>query len=118
MQAVLLNAVTATTTGAAVGVADVQRLTFQFLAANISSGNGVFKIQGSVDGSNYVDLAFIDNLANTNAQTLTRVASKTLSSNGSAIAYLDDFAGFRFIRAVVTKTTDGTYSCFMTGNNR
>jgi hypothetical protein len=51
----------------------------------------------------------IDNLTNTNAQGFTRIASKTLSADGTALLWLDDVIALKAIRVVVTVTTDGTY---------
>jgi hypothetical protein len=114
---ILLNAVVATTTSSAFSVDGFSRVGLQFLAAGISAGNGVFTVEGTIDGINWVALStLIDNAANTNVQTITRVASKTLSSNTSALVWLDNFLGLTAIRVVVTRTTDGTYSCFATGS--
>lgn len=85
-------------------------------AASISSGNGVFKVQGSyaADGT-YVDMnILIDNVTNTNAQTLTRVASVTLSSNTTK-AYALDLEHFTlpFMKVDLNMTTDGTYDAWL-----
>ena len=113
---ILLSAVAATTTSGSFNVEQFKRVGLQFLAAGISAGNGVFTVEGTVDGGNWVALnTLIDNVANTNVQNLTRVASKTLSSNTSAIVWLDSLLGLKAIRVTVTRTTDGSYSAFAIG---
>lgn len=115
---ILLNAVTATvsapTTTASTGVADVsnrQKMSLQFTASSITSGNGVFTVYVSNDGTNWVLYnRLTDNLANTNAQTDTRVASATLSTNTSKMYFFPVGDHFRYIGVAVARTTDGTYS--------
>lgn len=113
----LLNAVVATTTSDPFNIEGFKRIGLQFLAANISAGNGIFTIEGTLDGKNWVALnTFIDNVTNTNVQNLTRVASKTLNSNTSVLVWLDNFLGLKAIRVIVTRTTDGSYSAFVIGS--
>ena len=50
---------------------------------------------------------------NTNAQNRTRVATITLSSDTTALAFLEDLVVFKAIRVTVTETTDGTHSAWM-----
>ena len=104
----LLSAVVATTTSAVFNVENYSNVGLQFLAAAITSGNGVFTVAGTIDGTNWVTLSnLIDN-----ATGMTRIASKTLNANGSALVWLDMIPGLKAIRVTVTRTTDGTYSCF------
>ena len=113
----LLSAVVATTTSAPFNVEGYKRIGLQFLAASISAGNGVFTVDGTIDGTNWVALnTLIDNVTNTNLQGPTRVASKTLSANGSVLVWIDDFLGLKAIRVTATRTTDGAYSCFATAS--
>lgn len=108
---VLLNAVTATTTSRAVGVDNAGRLSIHFHAAAITSGNGVLTVEVSNDGTNFVAYnRLTSNVTNTNAQTDTRVASATLNANGGAMLFFPPGDTFNFIRTIVTRTTDGTYS--------
>ncbi len=102
--------VTVGTTGGAVDVSMRQLKSVQFRCANHTSGNGVFTVEVSNDGTNWVAYnRLTDNLTNTNAQTDTRVASSTLSSNTSKIYFFPVGDYFRYIRGVVDVTTDGTY---------
>jgi len=115
MQKVALNAVAATTTSDGFSVENLKELAIQLIAADIDSGNGAFEVHGSLDGTNWVTLAVIDNLATTNSETLTRVTSKTLSSNTSVMVFLDPFVKPKLLRVKVTRTTDGTYSAIVFG---
>lgn len=107
-----LNAVTATTTSEAIDVKYAEKITILLTRANHSAGSSAFTVTGSVDGATYVALnTLIDNVTNTNAQTLTRIATKTLSADGSAIVALDlEQFGYSFIKVTVTEATDGTHS--------
>ena len=107
-----LNAVVATTTSSAVPLGPLGKATIQVVATGISSGNGVFTVDVSNDGTNWIAYnILITNVTNTNAQTPIRAASVTLSTNTNAGVSLEDT--FAFIRVTVTRTTDGTYSCIV-----
>lgn len=103
------SGVTIDTTGLGYDVSLRSQIVVQFLAANISGGNGVFTIDGSNDGSNWTTGLACQDLTAT--ASTTYVTSKTLSSNTSAAVKVP--AGWRFIRAAVNLTTDGTYYAFM-----
>lgn len=107
---VLLSAVTVDTTSSAFNVEEFKNVGLQFTSTGISVGNGVFTVQGTIDGTNFVALnTLIDNVTNTNGQNLTRVASKTLNTNTSVLVNLD-VSGLKAIRVAIDVTTDGTYS--------
>lgn len=109
----IFSAVTATNTPVIHDVREYSFAGFVFTAASISAGNGVFTVEGSVDGDTFVALnLFLDNVTNSNVQNLTRVASSTLTTNTSKIYFLD-LRGIAAIRVTVTVTTDGSYSCSM-----
>lgn len=111
----VLNAVTAAqTTSGIVAVADYSKISLQFIATGISSGNGIFQVQVSNDGTNWVYYnRLTSNLTNTNGQTDTRVASVTLSANGSSVAFFPENDTMQYIRVINTRTTDGTYSAIL-----
>lgn len=114
----LLSAVTVTTTSAGENVEHFENLTLQFIATGISSGNGVFTVDVSNNGSDWIAFnMLIDNVTNTNGQTLTRVASKTLSSNANVVVALDGFS-WKCIRVKCTVTTDGSYTAILSGQIR
>lgn len=108
----LLDAVTATTTSDVFVLECAKRVTFQFTRANHSAGSSAFSLEVSIDGINYVAYnKLISNVTNTNAQTLTRVASVSLASNTSAVASMDlQHDHYKYARLTVTETTDGTHS--------
>ena len=106
-----LDAVTATTTSGPINVAGYKRIGIQVLASAISSGNGVFTVEATSDGTNWKALAtLIKNAANTSSEQLTRIASITINANGSDFVYLDEFVAVKAIRIKVVVTTDGKYS--------
>ena len=89
----------------------LENITFQFIATAITSGNGVLTVLGSNDGVTYTAISFLDPTpSNTNAQTPTRLTSKTLSSNTSAVGSIENAWKFQFIKFSVAVTTDGSYS--------
>ena len=107
---IVFSAKTADFTSNGISVEAYSQISFHFLAESISSGNGVFSIEGSNDGTNWITgLAFQDATATASA---TWVASKTLSSNTSAGGYLPT-CGFKMLRVKLDMTTDGSYSCFI-----
>ena len=109
----VLDAVKETKTSEAIDVEYAKKITLLLTRANHSAGSSAFSVTGSIDGVTYVTLNMIvDNLTNTNAQNYTRVASKTLSANGSALVGIDvKMIGLKYIKVKVTETTDGTHSC-------
>lgn len=118
---VLINASTTSVTDpvSAIGVntADVSmrtKLSLQFIAATVTLGNGVFKVYVSNDGTNWVQYnRLTDNVTNTNAQTDTRVASVTLSSNGNKMYFFPVGDYFRYVGVSLAVTTDGAYSAVL-----
>jgi len=114
IEVTLLDAVTATTTSAAVSVEGRRRIGFQFKRANHSAGSTAFTVEGTINGTDWTALNLIvSNATNTNAQTRTRVATVTLSSNTTALAFLEDLVVLKAVRVVATETTDGTHSAWM-----
>lgn len=107
-----LDAVTATTTSSAINIENAKKVTWLLTRANHSSGSSAFDVDVSIDGSTYVDFnGLVSNATNTNAQTITRVGSVTLSSNTSSIVAMDLTAfNFKWMKITVTETTDGTHS--------
>ena len=114
---ILINEAIITTVSDPVDVSLATKLALQLKASSVASGNGVFTIEVSNDGgvtwTAYNRL--ISNLANSNVQGDTKVASVTLNSNASAMVYFpaSDFIGM--LRVTVTRTTDGKYSAIILG---
>lgn len=101
-----INAVTTTTTSDGFDVSQRQQITVQFIAASITTGNGVFSIDASNDGTNWITgISFQDALA---TASTTWITSKTLTTNSTAGVYVK--AGWRFIRIKCVVTSDGTYT--------
>lgn len=113
-----LNAVTTTTTSEAIPVSTAKKITLLFTRADHSSGNHVFTVTGSVNGKDGTYVAcnkLIKNISNAISEGLTRVASVTLSANGSELVSLDiENDTFTHIKVTATKTTDGTASAIVT----
>ncbi len=91
------------------GMGSSAQASLQFVASSITSGNGVFTVEVSNDGTNWVAYnRLTTNVTNTNAQTDTRVASVTLSSNTSSVVTIPDPYAFYRVKLVVS--IDGNYS--------
>ncbi len=90
------------------------KLSLQFIASGITSGNGVFTVDVSNDGTNWIQYnRLTTNVTNTNGQNDTRVASVTLSSNTNAFVFFPVGDYFRYLRVSVDLTTDGVYSAIL-----
>lgn len=90
---------------------DIGKTSIQFIAASVSTGNGVFTVDVSNDATNWVSYnRLTTNVTNTNGQTDTRVASVTLSSSTSSIVSIPETDNFVYLRVKVVPTTDGSYS--------
>lgn len=111
----VLNAVTATTTSSAQNISGAKKVTFFFKRENHSAGSSAFKVSGSIDGTNFVDLnSLIEDLTNTNVQDYTRVTTVTLSADGTKVASLDlTHLCLESIKVTVTETSDGTHTATM-----
>jgi len=109
-----LNAVTASvanTAAAPIEIGRADKVTFQFTRADHSSGSSLFGVEVSNDGTNWVAYnKLIDNVTNANSETLTRVATSTLSSDTSKVYTMSPEDGYEYLRVYVTETTDGTHT--------
>lgn len=108
---ILLNSVTDTATSREVQAFDAKRIALRFVRTNHSSGSSAFIVEATLNGTDWFQYnMLIDNVANTNAQTLTRVSGKTLASNTEAQVSMDlqNMPVLAF-RVKVTETTDGTH---------
>ncbi len=108
----LLDAVTATTTSEEIVIAGAKKVSFMFTRAAHAAGTSTFTVEVSLDGTTYVAYnKLISNVTNTNAQTLTRVASVVLAANGSTYASLDlDHDAIYSMKVTATEATDGTHT--------
>lgn len=111
----IINNAAATTTSPSEELKQAGRVSFFFRRTNHASGNTVFTVQVSPNNietpdasSVWVDYAkLISNVANTNVQNLTRVASVTLNSNSIATVSMSPEDTYRKVRVIATRTTDG-----------
>lgn len=107
-----LSAVAETTASAGIDITDAKKVTLIFTRASHGSGNHVFTVTGSINGISGTYVAcnkLIKNIANAISEGITRVASITLSANGSELVSLDlEHDGFTHIKITATETTDGT----------
>ena len=102
------DGVSITTTGTGYDVSKRQQIVVQFTSDD-ATGSGAFTLDGSNDGSTWTTGLACQDL--TSATSTTFVTSKTLNSASSAAVKVP--SGWRFIRAVCTVTTGGTYRAFM-----
>lgn len=104
------SAISATATSDAISVLGAKKATIELIeAGTVNNRSGVLTITGAVTrgGTHRAISMLIDNAANTNAQTLTRVASKTRAAAGVDLLFLDlSVYGFAEIKVVLT-ITDG-----------
>lgn len=107
-----LNAVTATTTSEEIIIAGAKKVSLMLTRANHTAGSSTFTVEVSLDGTTYVAYnKLISNATNTNAQTLTRVASVALASNTSSTVSMDlENDAFYSMKITVTEVTDGTHT--------
>jgi len=109
---VALNAVTATTTSAAIPLKGVRKATLFLTRAAHSAGNTAFTVTVSGDDTTYVGYnKLVTNVTNTNSQTPIRVATVTLSSNTTETVSMDlALDALSSMKVVATETTDGTHT--------
>lgn len=91
-----------------------QLRSIQFVCASHTSGNGVFTVYVSNDGTNWVQYnRLTDNVVNAIAEGDVRVASCTLNSNSNKIYFFPAGDYFRYIGVACDVTTDGAYSAIL-----
>lgn len=120
-----LNATTTTATStnatnnSVVGSARVKgaaKITFVFSRGDISgtgnTGTSSFNVAVSADGTNWVGYnKLIDNVVNSNSQTLTRVSAVSLSGTSTKFYSMDlDHDLINYVRVGVVETTDGEHT--------
>lgn len=98
--------VKSTRTSYAFDVSKRQVILVVFTASDISSGNGVFTVDGSADNSYWVTGIAIQDASTTLSPGLK--VSKTFTANGTFAGYIQP--GWKYVRTKVTVTTDGRYT--------
>lgn len=94
-------------TGATCQVQGYDALAFQFVVENAGATPTVtFKFQGSLDGTNWYDMAYI-----TDANDTTSTTTKTVTAQGASVMFLDNPVArkYKFARVVVSSNTNITY---------
>lgn len=123
-----INAATATTTGQPISMKDAVKTSFVFKRTNHGSGSSAFTVEVSADYDPDVNVdptsatwiayaKLISNVANTNVQNLTRVASVSLATNTQSTVSMDPEDIYPYIRVVATETTDGTHDAWVIMQN-
>lgn len=105
-----LDSVTATATSEAIDIAGATAVGIELIGeGTLANRSGELTVTVSNDGTNYRAYnMLIDNVANSNAQTLTRVASKTRDADGVDLLWLTpETLSFQSLKATLT-VTDGT----------
>lgn len=116
-----LDSVTATTTSSKIWVGDFDRVALLYRRADHSAGSTAFTVKAGfaqLPSDSPTMTAYnmlIDNVTNTNAQTPTRINSKSLAANGDAMVWMDPSAPATHIEITATETTDGTHSAYIIG---
>ncbi|MCX6724248.1 MAG: hypothetical protein NT155_03715 [Candidatus Staskawiczbacteria bacterium] len=108
-----VNAITATNTPVAVPCAGAKKIAIQLTeAGSVNNRSGVLTITVSLDGGTTFQAysMLVSNAANTNGQTLTRVASITRASAGTDICFLtpETLGAITHIKTTVTITDGAT----------
>lgn len=109
----VLDGVTATTTANPVNILGAKKVVLFCKRADHSSGSSAFAATVGVGTDSATYNKWISNATNTNGQTLTRVASLSLSANGCGFLTMSPEDCFEFITVTVTETTDGTHSAWL-----
>jgi len=117
----VINAVIVTTTSAAQLVAGARGVGVEVYSTAVDTTQdraGTFTITASMDGGATFRAynMLIDNVANSNSQTITRVTGKALTAGSAQNAILwmtpETLPGITHIKAVFTRTTEGTKGTF------
>jgi hypothetical protein len=110
----VIDTQTATASSAAQDIEGAKKVVLVYQRSSHGSGSTAFSATVSVDGTNYVSYnKWIDNVTNTNGQTLTRVASKSLDANGVGFLTMSPEDSFKYIIVTATETTDGTHDAWL-----
>ena len=116
---VALNAVTATTTSDKFFVGGAKRVAVLVRRASNAGGTSAFTINASLDYDTVTPVMtalnlWIDNVTNTNSQTLTRVNGTSIANaDGDKMLFLDPAVIVNWLEIKVTETSDGVHSAFI-----
>jgi len=101
-----------TSTSKIVEVAGAKKIGFQITGAGITTRSAVFAVTVSFDGGSTFQTynMLISNSANTNGQTLTRVATVTQAATGTTVCWMtpETLGGITHIKTTLVITDTGT----------
>ena len=97
-------------TSDAIDISGAKAICIEFTGTGITTREAVLTATISVDGTNFHAYSMlIDNAANTNAQTLLRVASKTRTATGTDILWMTpETLAFKEMKIAIDITDSGT----------
>ena len=97
----------ATGNGSTVRVEGYDALALQFVVESAGATPTItFKFQGSLDGTNWYDIAYV-----TDANDTTATSTKTVTAVGASVMFLDNPVArkYKFVRVVPSANTNITY---------
>ena len=109
----LFESQTADKTSSSASILGAKRVVLFCKRAAHTSGNTVFSATVGISGEEIAYNKWISNVANTNAQMPTRVASLTLSSATSGFLTMSPEDTFETIKVTADVTTDGSNSAWL-----
>lgn len=109
----IIDAASTDTTTEAIDILGASKVTLFCKRDSHTSGNTVFSAAVGVGTDSIAYNKFISNTTNTNAQTLTRVASLTLSSATCGFLTMSPEDVFENIRVTADVTTDGVNTVWL-----
>lgn len=109
----LFEGQTADKTSNTVNILGAKKVVLVCKRADHVSGSTEFSAVVGVGGNEIAYSKWISNVANTNAQTLTRVASLTLSADGVDFLSMSPEDTFDIIKVTADVTTDGENSAWL-----
>lgn len=110
-----LDGKTETSVSNPIGVSKAKKVTFAFTRSGHVSGSCIFRIQATVDGTNYIPAVnMISNDVNNHSQNVERNITVELTENDTVFAALD-LENFNYdkIQVRVDEIGEGTSTCKM-----
>lgn len=114
-----LEDVTATTTSSKHYIGGHGRVGIRIKRADHGSGSSAFTVKASLQDESTVTPTmtalnlWINNVADSNAESLTRASGATLAANGEEFLWLDPAAIVTWLEVTVTEASDGTHSAWI-----
>jgi len=104
------DAIIVDTTSDAFDISGAKAICIEHIGTGITTREGVLTVTVSTDGTNFRAYAMlITDIANSNAQTLTRVASNTISATGVDLLWMTpETLAFKEMKVAIDITDSGT----------